>query len=53
MDGIVGFHDAIRKCEYCDGTPVESRIFKCPREMRIFSKNQIVGEIRSEITVFD
>ena len=20
VDGIVGFHDAIRKCEYCDGS---------------------------------
>ena len=24
VDGIVGFHDAIRKCEYCDESTVDS-----------------------------
>ena len=48
MDGIVGFHDAIRKCEYCDGSTVEP-----PRQMRCGSKNQLVSDIRGKIAVFD
>ena len=53
MDGIVGFHDAIRKCEYCGGSTMESRFFEPPRETRIGLKNRIIREIRGKIAVLD
>jgi len=53
VDGIVGFHDAIRKCEYCDESTVESRFCEPPGETRIGSKNRRVPELGGKITAFD